>query len=89
MKICQTCNGNKMINGMGYIKEKCKKCDGKGFITELAVVKEATAVKEMDTVKKSEPLKVKAREKQKNVKNVKNETEKPNSKYFEQKGTDL
>jgi len=30
MKDCSTCRGNKTINGMGGMKEKCKACSGTG-----------------------------------------------------------
>lgn len=36
-----TCNGNKMINGMGHMKEKCPQCKGVGTIA----VPEKPAVK--------------------------------------------
>ena len=32
MEKCKNCNGNKHILGMGNMREKCKPCDGKGFI---------------------------------------------------------
>lgn len=36
MNKCTTCNGNKMITGMGHMKEKCSKCKGSGIHSELA-----------------------------------------------------
>lgn len=43
MKKCRTCNGTKTIYGMGNMKEKCKPCDGKGFITDEELVKAKTS----------------------------------------------
>jgi DnaJ-class molecular chaperone len=34
MAVCNKCNGNKTILGMGSMKEKCPACKGVGSITE-------------------------------------------------------
>jgi len=34
MKRCRTCFGQKYINGMGNMREKCHDCKGKGFVSE-------------------------------------------------------
>ena len=39
MKVCLTCNGNKTTSGMGHMKEKCKNCDGKGFVSDVESLK--------------------------------------------------
>lgn len=31
---CKLCEGRKTFLGMGGMREKCKKCDGKGFMPE-------------------------------------------------------
>jgi len=31
---CDRCKGDKVIIGMGAMKEKCTTCGGKGFISE-------------------------------------------------------
>lgn len=30
--ICNKCNGNKFVMGVGYMKKKCSACDGLGAI---------------------------------------------------------
>lgn len=39
MKKCLTCQGHKYTLGMGNMKEDCKICDAKGFISEVEPVK--------------------------------------------------
>ena len=34
MKTCLICQGQKFVYGMGNMREKCKNCDGKGFIKD-------------------------------------------------------
>lgn len=34
MKKCSVCHGQKHINGMGNMREKCKACEGKGFLAD-------------------------------------------------------
>lgn len=35
MKRCRICVGQKYVYGMGNMREKCKPCDGKGFMPEI------------------------------------------------------
>lgn len=37
MEVCRNCNGTKSTN-MGHMKEKCKKCDGKGYVSKVETV---------------------------------------------------
>lgn len=39
MKRCTVCVGKKFNLGMGNMQEKCKTCDGKGFIPESEPLK--------------------------------------------------
>lgn len=48
MKRCLVCEGNKTVIGMGNMKEKCKACNGKGFLPET----EKVNVKEKEKQKK-------------------------------------
>lgn len=36
---CDKCKGDKFITGMGYMREKCSNCSGKGFIPEKVKTK--------------------------------------------------
>lgn len=39
MRVCRTCNGTKSTSGMGHMKEKCKNCDGKGYVSDTVRAK--------------------------------------------------
>jgi DnaJ-class molecular chaperone len=36
---CDRCQGDKVIIGMGAMKEKCTNCKGKGFVEEVVKTK--------------------------------------------------
>lgn len=55
MKVCRTCNGNKTISGMGHMKEKCKNCDGKGFVSDTVRAKVDPVEEPKDESKKVKP----------------------------------
>jgi DnaJ-class molecular chaperone len=45
MRKCQRCSGHKYVNGMGNMREKCKSCDGKGFLSEAEPLKMRSEIK--------------------------------------------
>ncbi len=57
MKKCTRCDGQKYINGMGNMREKCKPCDGKGFVPEIEPIKiTAEHIKKSKTNKDKEDV---------------------------------
>lgn len=35
---CEKCKGEKFIMGLGYMREKCPQCSGKGFVSDDKVL---------------------------------------------------
>ncbi len=50
--ICRYCCGTGKVNGIGYVKEECPKCDGLGKILKSAAIDQAATINETDAIKK-------------------------------------
>lgn len=52
MRKCKICQGQKTVYGMGNVREKCKECNGRGFLPDaVEPAKETKKMKEKIDVK--------------------------------------